>query len=139
MIVKCLFPVAGYGTRFLPATKSMPKEMLPIVNKPLVQYGVEEAIEAGLDGLFDSVLNQRFVHNWEHFLGHALGRGQESGTVARNWKQAFNNHVGVSSLPYTSSNRTISSSPRYEPDCTSITSSGTAPRFARRCFIPIGI
>ena len=49
MITKCLFPVAGYGTRFLPATKSMPKEMLPIVNKPLVQYGVEEAIEAGLD------------------------------------------------------------------------------------------
>lgn len=45
---KCLFPVAGYGTRFLPATKSMPKEMLPIVNKPLVQYGVEEAINAGL-------------------------------------------------------------------------------------------
>ena len=45
---KCLFPVAGYGTRFLPATKSMPKEMLPIVNKPLVQYGVEEAIQAGL-------------------------------------------------------------------------------------------
>lgn len=48
MIRKCLFPVAGYGTRFLPATKSMPKEMLPIVNKPLVQYGVEEAIEAGM-------------------------------------------------------------------------------------------
>jgi len=48
MINKCLFPVAGYGTRFLPATKSMPKEMLPIVNKPLVQYGVEEAIEAGM-------------------------------------------------------------------------------------------
>ncbi|MEX1667011.1 UTP--glucose-1-phosphate uridylyltransferase GalU [Zhongshania arctica] len=48
MIRKCLFPVAGYGTRFLPATKSMPKEMLPIVNKPLVQYGVEEAIDAGL-------------------------------------------------------------------------------------------
>ncbi|MFV0478844.1 MAG: UTP--glucose-1-phosphate uridylyltransferase GalU [Parahaliea sp.] len=46
MIKKCLFPVAGYGTRFLPATKSMPKEMLPVVNKPLVQYGVEEAIEA---------------------------------------------------------------------------------------------
>ncbi|KZX56983.1 UTP--glucose-1-phosphate uridylyltransferase [Halioglobus sp. HI00S01] len=48
MIKKCLFPVAGYGTRFLPATKSMPKEMLPIVNKPLVQYGVEEAIEANM-------------------------------------------------------------------------------------------
>lgn len=48
MIKKCLFPVAGYGTRFLPATKSMPKEMLPVVNKPLVQYGVEEALDAGL-------------------------------------------------------------------------------------------
>lgn len=48
MIKKCLFPVAGYGTRFLPATKSSPKEMLPIVNKPLVQYGVEEALQAGL-------------------------------------------------------------------------------------------
>ena len=45
---KCLFPVAGYGTRFLPATKAMPKEMLPIVNKPLIQYGVEEALEAGM-------------------------------------------------------------------------------------------
>jgi UTP--glucose-1-phosphate uridylyltransferase len=48
MIKKCLFPVAGYGTRFLPATKAMPKEMLPIVSKPLVQYAVEEAIEAGM-------------------------------------------------------------------------------------------
>ncbi|MEQ3694569.1 MAG: UTP--glucose-1-phosphate uridylyltransferase GalU [Alcanivorax sp.] len=49
MIRKCLFPVAGYGTRFLPATKAMPKEMLPIVNKPLVQYGVEEAAAAGMN------------------------------------------------------------------------------------------
>ena len=48
MIHKCLFPVAGYGTRFLPATKALAKEMMPVVNKPLVQYGVEEAIEAGL-------------------------------------------------------------------------------------------
>ena len=47
-IKKCLFPAAGYGTRFLPATKSMPKEMLPIVTKPLIQYGVEEAMEAGI-------------------------------------------------------------------------------------------
>ena len=47
-IRKCLFPAAGYGTRFLPATKAMPKEMLPIVNKPLIQYGVEEAMEAGM-------------------------------------------------------------------------------------------
>jgi len=49
MIKNCLFPVAGYGTRFLPATKAMPKEMLPLVNKPLVQYGVEEAQEAGMN------------------------------------------------------------------------------------------
>lgn len=44
----CLFPAAGYGTRFLPATKSMPKEMLPILTKPLIQYGVEEAMNAGM-------------------------------------------------------------------------------------------
>lgn len=48
LIRKCLFPAAGYGTRFLPATKAMPKEMLPIVNKPLIEYGVEEAMEAGM-------------------------------------------------------------------------------------------
>jgi UTP--glucose-1-phosphate uridylyltransferase len=47
-IKKCLFPVAGYGTRFLPATKAVPKEMLPILTKPLIQYGVEEAMSAGM-------------------------------------------------------------------------------------------
>ncbi len=47
MIKRCLFPAAGYGTRFLPVTKAMPKEMLPILTKPLIQYGVEEAYEAG--------------------------------------------------------------------------------------------
>ncbi len=49
MIKKCLFPAAGYGTRFLPATKATPKEMLPVLTKPLIQYGVEEALEAGLN------------------------------------------------------------------------------------------
>ena len=48
MIKKCLFPAAGYGTRFLPATKAVPKEMLPILTKPLLQYGVEEALSAGI-------------------------------------------------------------------------------------------
>jgi len=48
-IKKCLFPAAGYGTRFLPATKAIPKEMLPILTKPLIQYGVEEAKQAGID------------------------------------------------------------------------------------------
>ena len=51
MIRKCLFPAAGYGTRFLPATKAMPKEVLPIVDKPLIQYGVEEALAAGMDNI----------------------------------------------------------------------------------------
>ena len=48
MIKKCLYPVAGYGTRFLPATKSIPKEMLPVVDKPLIHYAVEEAMNAGM-------------------------------------------------------------------------------------------
>ncbi len=48
-IKKCLFPAAGYGTRFLPATKAIPKEMLPVLTKPLLQYGVEEALSAELD------------------------------------------------------------------------------------------
>ena len=46
---KAVFPAAGFGTRFLPATKSIPKEMLPLVDKPIIQYGVEEAIAAGCD------------------------------------------------------------------------------------------
>ena len=48
MLNTCLFPAAGYGTRFLPATKSLPKEMLPILTKPLIHYGVDEALEAGM-------------------------------------------------------------------------------------------
>lgn len=83
MISKCLFPVAGYGTRFLPATKSMPKEMLPIVNKPLVQYGVEEAIDAGLKNVsFVTGRGKRAIA--DHFdisyeLEHQIaGTGKES-------------------------------------------------------------
>jgi UTP--glucose-1-phosphate uridylyltransferase len=49
LITKCLFPAAGYGTRFLPASKAVPKEMLPILTKPLLQYGVEEALSAGIN------------------------------------------------------------------------------------------
>ena len=49
MIKKCLFPAAGYGTRFLPATKAIPKEMLPVNAKPLIQYGIEEALNAKCD------------------------------------------------------------------------------------------
>jgi UTP--glucose-1-phosphate uridylyltransferase len=48
-IRKAVFPVAGLGTRFLPATKSVPKELLPVVDRPLIQYAVDEALEAGID------------------------------------------------------------------------------------------
>ena len=48
LINKAIFPVAGLGTRFLPATKAQPKEMLPVVDKPLIQYAVEEAYAAGI-------------------------------------------------------------------------------------------
>ena len=51
ILTKAVFPVAGMGTRFLPATKANPKEMLPIVDKPLIQYAVEEAVEAGITEL----------------------------------------------------------------------------------------
>jgi UTP--glucose-1-phosphate uridylyltransferase len=51
MITKAVFPVAGLGTRFLPATKASPKEMLPVVDKPLIQYAVEEAVAAGITEL----------------------------------------------------------------------------------------
>ncbi len=48
-VKKAVFPVAGLGTRFLPATKAMPKEMLPVVDKPLIQYAVEEALASGIE------------------------------------------------------------------------------------------
>jgi UTP--glucose-1-phosphate uridylyltransferase len=63
---KAVFPVAGFGTRFLPATKAMPKELLPIINKPLIQYAAEEAISAGIDTLiFITGRNKRAIE--DHF------------------------------------------------------------------------
>ena len=65
VIEKCLFPVAGYGTRFLPATKALPKEILPIVNKPLIQYGVEEALSAGMHEIaFVTGRNKRAIEDY---------------------------------------------------------------------------
>ena len=65
-IKKCVFPVAGMGTRFLPATKASPKEMLPIVDKPLIQYAVEEAVEAGCtEMVFITGRNKRSIE--DHF------------------------------------------------------------------------
>jgi UTP--glucose-1-phosphate uridylyltransferase len=68
-IRKAVFPVAGFGTRFLPATKAMPKELLPIINKPLIQYAAEEAIAAGIDTLiFVTGRNKRAIE--DHFDGN---------------------------------------------------------------------
>jgi UTP--glucose-1-phosphate uridylyltransferase len=65
-ITKAVFPVAGFGTRFLPATKASPKEMLPIVDKPLIQYAVEEAAKAGItDMIFITGKNKRSIE--DHF------------------------------------------------------------------------
>ena len=63
---KAVFPVAGFGTRFLPATKAMPKELLPIVDKPLIQYAAEEAVAAGIETLvFVTGRNKRAIE--DHF------------------------------------------------------------------------
>ena len=70
-IKKAIFPVGGLGTRFLPATKSMPKEMLPIVDKPLIQYAVEEAANAGIEQFIfvtsrgKSSIENHFDHSYE--------------------------------------------------------------------------
>src|SRR6476469_3715006 len=68
---KAVFPAAGLGTRFLPATKAQPKEMLPLVDKPIIQYGVEEALAAGCDqiiivtGRGKSAIEDHFDHSYE--------------------------------------------------------------------------
>lgn len=81
-IRKAVFPVAGLGTRFLPATKSIPKEMLPIVDKPLIQYAVEEAVEAGIDTII-FVISHKKRAILDHFnldedlQSHLLREGKE--------------------------------------------------------------
>src|SRR5499427_9021167 len=68
---KAVFPAAGLGTRFLPATKAQPKEMLPLVDKPVIQYGVEEALAAGCDqiiivtGRGKTAIEDHFDHSFE--------------------------------------------------------------------------
>ena len=70
-IRKAIIPAAGYGTRFLPATKSMPKEMLPIIDKPTIQYIVEEAVKAGIEDILiitnsqKSSIENHFDRSWE--------------------------------------------------------------------------
>lgn len=69
-IKKAVFPVAGLGTRFLPVTKSIPKEMLPILNKPLIQYAIEEALAAGIESIL--LVNGRGKNAIEDYFDHAI-------------------------------------------------------------------
>ena len=79
---KAIFPAAGWGTRFLPATKAQPKEMLPLVDKPVIQYGIEEAVAAGIEEVIIVTSSQKraiedhFDHNYE--LEHLL---EEKGDI----------------------------------------------------------
>ncbi|GAB4439042.1 MAG: UTP--glucose-1-phosphate uridylyltransferase GalU [bacterium] len=82
---KVIFPAAGLGTRFLPVTKSTPKEMLPIVDKPLIQYGVEEALAAGfkdiivVTGRGKNAIEDYFDYSFE--LEHILSQRQDNGNL----------------------------------------------------------
>ncbi|MCK2123880.1 UTP--glucose-1-phosphate uridylyltransferase GalU [Pseudomonas sp. PNPG3] len=100
MIKKCLFPAAGYGTRFLPATKAMPKEMLPVVNKPLIQYGVEEALDAGLNEI--SIVTGRGKRALEdHFdISYEL-ETQIKGTDKENYLVGIRRLLNECSFSYT--------------------------------------
>ncbi|PAF43810.1 UTP--glucose-1-phosphate uridylyltransferase GalU [Helicobacter sp. 11S03491-1] len=103
MISKCLFPAAGYGTRFLPATKAMPKEMLPIVNKPLIQYGVEEALEAGCQMM--AIVTGRGKRSIEdHFdISYELEH-QIKGTDKESYLREIRSLINACSFSYTRQN-----------------------------------
>ena len=86
-VKKAIFPVGGLGTRFLPATKSMPKEMLPIVDKPLIQYAVEEAANAGIEQFIfvtsrgKSAIENHFDHSFE-LENNLLAKGKRETLVS---------------------------------------------------------
>ena len=89
---KAVYPVGGLGTRFLPATKALPKEMLPVVDKPLIQYAVEEAQAAGIEefifvtGRGKSAIEDHFDHSYE--LEETLASRQKSAelTAINSWR-----------------------------------------------------
>jgi len=98
-IKKCLFPVAGYGTRFLPATKAIPKEMLPILTKPLIQYGVEEAMSAGMTtmAMVTSKYKQAIKN---HFEPHADIEASIKGTTKESLLDGVNHASSVCDFTY---------------------------------------
>ncbi|MCE2570631.1 UTP--glucose-1-phosphate uridylyltransferase GalU [Motilimonas eburnea] len=98
-IKKCLFPAAGYGTRFLPATKSMPKEMMPIVNKPLIEYGVDEAIAAGIEGM--CIVTGRGKHSlMDHFDMNYELEHQIKGTSKENMLVDIRNIIDTAKFTF---------------------------------------
>ncbi|MCE2595106.1 UTP--glucose-1-phosphate uridylyltransferase GalU [Motilimonas cestriensis] len=98
-ITKCLFPAAGYGTRFLPATKSMPKEMMPIVNKPLIEYGVDEAIAAGIEGM--CIVTGRGKHSlMDHFDMNYELEHQIKGTSKENMLVDIRNIIDTAKFTF---------------------------------------
>jgi UTP--glucose-1-phosphate uridylyltransferase len=99
MIYKCLFPAAGYGTRFLPATKAVPKEMLPIVNKPLLQHGVEEALSAGISNM--AIITGRGKRAIEdHFDNSFELESQLRGTSKEHYLKEINKVIANSTFTY---------------------------------------
>jgi UTP--glucose-1-phosphate uridylyltransferase len=100
LIKKCLFPAAGYGTRFLPATKAVPKEMLPILNKPLLQYGVEEAMSAGITNM--AIVTGRGKRSIEdHFDNSFELEAQLSGTNKEYYLNEIKSLIDQASFTYT--------------------------------------
>jgi UTP--glucose-1-phosphate uridylyltransferase len=99
MIKKCLFPAAGYGTRFLPATKAVPKEMLPILTKPLMQYGVEEALSAGITNM--AIVTGRGKRAIEdHFDDAYELESQLSGTSKEHYLKEIKDIINKSTFTY---------------------------------------
>jgi len=99
MINKCLFPAAGYGTRFLPATKAVPKEMLPILTKPLMQYGVEEALSAGISNM--AIVTGRGKRAIEDHFDNAYElESQLSGTSKEHYLKEVKEIISKSTFTY---------------------------------------
>ncbi len=99
MIRKCLFPAAGYGTRFLPATKAVPKEMLPILTKPLLQYGVEEALSAGITNM--AIVTGRGKRAIEDHFDNAFElESQLSGTAKDHYLKEIKEIITKSTFTY---------------------------------------
>ena len=100
MIKKCLFPAAGYGTRFLPATKAIPKEMLPVLTKPLIQYGVEEAISAGCDTM--AIVTSKYKKAIEdHFDTNTDIQNSINGSSKEELLKDVNNMIETTTFSYT--------------------------------------